>query len=191
MSENINYKNIIESILFAVGESISLKEISNAIELSEKETEGLLKKLQSEYDYQLRGIKIVRLDDSFQMVSRKDYFEYIKKILKEYTVTTLSQAALETLAIVAYRQPVTRSEIEQIRGVSSTSSLDLLIDRGLAKSCGKLDMPGKPSVFKTTKEFLKFAEIEKIEDLPSYEEFMEKQLELDNQSQKELIEEII
>lgn len=178
MSE-IKYKNIIESILFAIGQAVPLKDIAEAISLPVNETQKIIEEMQSEYDYEMRGISIIKVNNSFQMTTRRDYYEYIKKILSEYTITSLSQAALETLSIVAYKQPVTRGEIEQIRGVKSTSSLDLLIDRGLVERAGTLDLPGRPSLFKTTDEFLKFAEISDINKLPAYEEFITKQLEID------------
>ncbi len=113
----------------------------------------------------------MQMDNKYQMLSRNEYFPYIKEILKIAPASFLSQAALETLSIVAYKQPVTRSDIEYIRGVQSSSSLDLLIDRGLVRPSGKLDLPGKPSGFETTEEFLKLMNITSLSELPSYDEF--------------------
>ena len=121
----------------------------------------------------MRGVKLVKADDTYQLTTRSEYFDYVKKVLTNYNTTTLSQAALETLAIVAYKQPVTRLDIELVRGVKSSSSLDLLIDRGLVEQAGKLeDVIGKPMSFKTTNEFLRLAGIENISELPDFENFI-------------------
>ena len=165
--------HIIESILFAVGDRVNIKTIKEALDISEKYAETLLKKLQSEYEFNMRGIKIVKTDDTYQLATRSEYFDYVKKVLTNYNTTTLSQAALETLAIVAYKQPVTRLDIELIRGVKSSSSLDLLMDRGLVEQAGRMeDVIGKPMSFKTTKEFLRLAGIEKLHELPEFENFV-------------------
>lgn len=165
--------HIIESILFAVGDKVHIDTIKKVLNINEKYATSLLKKLQSEYDYNLRGVKLVRTDDTYQLTTRSEYFDYVKQVLTNYNTTNLSQAALETLAIVAYKQPVTRLDIELVRGVKSSSSLDLLIDRGLVEQAGRLeDVIGKPMSFKTTKEFLRLAGIEKISELPDFENFI-------------------
>ena len=165
--------HIIESILFAVGDKVHIDTIKKVLNINEKYATSLLKKLQSEYDYNMRGVKLVRTDDTYQLTTRSEYFDYVKQILTNYNTTNLSQAALETLAIVAYKQPVTRLDIELVRGVKSSSSLDLLIDRGLVEQAGRLeDVIGKPMSFKTTKEFLRLAGIEKISELPDFENFI-------------------
>ncbi len=169
--ENMNEKNILESILFAAGEPVSLTVLTNAIESTPGQTKKILEELKNELDYEMRGVRIIQMDTQYQMTSRGEYFDYIKSVMTHYTSSRLSQAALETLAIVAYRQPVTRAEIEQIRGVQTTSSLNLLVDRGLIEIAGKLDVPGKPLSYATTPEFLKLLNIEKISQLPDYEEF--------------------
>ncbi|WP_329381290.1 SMC-Scp complex subunit ScpB [Anaerofustis butyriciformans] len=165
--------HIIESILFAVGDKVHIDTIKKVLNINEKYATSLLKKLQSEYDYNMRGVKLVRTDDTYQLTTRSEYFDYVKQVLTNYNTTNLSQAALETLAIVAYKQPVTRLDIELVRGVKSSSSLDLLIDRGLVEQAGRLeDVIGKPMSFKTTKEFLRLAGIEKISELPDFENFI-------------------
>lgn len=165
--------HIIESILFAVGDKVHIDTIKKVLNINEKYATSLLKKLQSEYDYNMRGVKLVRTDDTYQLTTRGEYFDYVKQVLTNYNTTNLSQAALETLAIVAYKQPVTRLDIELVRGVKSSSSLDLLIDRGLVEQAGRLeDVIGKPMSFKTTKEFLRLAGIEKISELPDFENFI-------------------
>lgn len=169
--EEINLKYAIEAILFAAGEPVSLNTIVQAIESTPAETKKLINELKLEYDNALRGIRIMQMDNKVQMVSRNDYFDFIKRTLHSSGSALLSQAALETLSIVAYKQPVTRAEIEYIRGVQSSSSLDLLIDRGFVRISGKLDAPGKPMGYETTEEFLKLMNISSIDEMPDFEEF--------------------
>lgn len=190
MGNNLNQDkkimNIMEAILFAVGEAVELDTFVNTIGISKEETMLLLDKLKDEYDYNMRGIKLIQADDTYKLISRNDYFDYIKEVLTNYTTTTLSQAALETLAIVAYKQPVTRVDIEMVRGVKSSSSLDLLVDKGLVECIGRNEnILGKPMCFGTTKEFLRLAGIKNIDELPSFEEFID-----DIQSQIEYINEM-
>ena len=157
--ENTNLKYALEAMLFASGEPLSINAMAQTLEITPSETKKLLNELKDEYDYAQRGIRIMRMDNKYQMLSRNEYFDYIKKILQIAPASFLSQAALETLSIVAYKQPVTRSDIEYIRGVQSSSSLDLLVDRGLVRASGKLDLPGRPSGYETTEEFLKMLNI--------------------------------
>ena len=181
--ENTNLKYALEAMLFASGEPLSINAMAQTLEITPSETKKLLNELKDEYDYAQRGIRLMRMDNKYQMLSRKEYFDYIKKILQIAPASFLSQAALETLSIVAYKQPVTRSDIEYIRGVQSSSSLDLLVDRGLVRASGKLDLPGRPSGYETTEEFLKMLNISSLNELPSYEEFRNGiQLKLDDQS---------
>ena len=181
--ENTNLKYALEAMLFASGEPLSINAMAQTLEITPSETKKLLNELKDEYDYAQRGIRIMRMDNKYQMLSRNEYFDYIKKILQIAPASFLSQAALETLSIVAYKQPVTRSDIEYIRGVQSSSSLDLLVDRGLVRASGKLDWPGRPSGYETTEEFLKMLNISSLNELPSYEEFRNGiQLKLDDQS---------
>ncbi|MFZ7120438.1 MAG: SMC-Scp complex subunit ScpB [Eubacteriaceae bacterium] len=166
-------KAIIESLLFSVGEAISLQEISETLELNHSETKELILSLKDEYDYESRGIQINQINSKFQMCTRPEYYSYINKIMTERNTSGLSQAALETLAIIAYKQPVTRVEVELLRGVKTSSSVQTLIDRNLIKEAGRLDSPGKPIVYETTFEFLRYLGLTSIKELPSYEEFLE------------------
>lgn len=168
-----NFVSIVESILFAMGEPVSLHEIAQAVGTTEAETRKVLDDLMEVYLKGLGGIRIVRLNNRYQMCTNPDNYEYIHELLYEKNKGTLSQAALETLAIIAYKQPVTRMEIESLRGVKSSSSLQTLMDRSLIKEAGKLDAPGKPILYETTMEFLKYANISHIKELPSYHEFVE------------------
>ena len=160
-------KSIIESIMFAYGEPISVKELNYAIneELSPKEIEYMLNLL--------KGIQIIKLEDRYQMCTNKDYTPYIKKVLEPKRKKTLSQATLETLTIIAYKQPITKVEIENIRGVKCDKVLQTLLENSLIREAGRLNKIGKPIIYKTTDEFLKLLNIEKLEDLPPIEEFEE------------------
>ena len=150
-------KSIIESIMFAYGEPISVKELNYAIneELSPKEIEYMLNLLKDEYEEQNRGIQIIKLEDRYQMCTNKDYTPYIKKVLEPKRKKTLSQATLETLTIIAYKQPITKVEIENIRGVKCDKVLQTLLENSLIREAGRLNKIGKPIIYKTTDEFLK------------------------------------
>lgn len=166
-------KNIIEAIMFAYSEPISIKDLNNAIneELSSKEIEIMLNSLIEEYKENNRGIQIIKLQDKYQMCTNKEYSEFVKNILEPKIKKTLSQATLETLTIIAYKQPVTKVEIEEIRGVKSDKVIQTLLENDLIYEAGRLDRIGKPIIYKTTNEFLKLLNIEKLEDLPSIEKY--------------------
>lgn len=166
-------KNIIEAIMFAYSEPISIKDLNNAIneELSSKEIEIMLNSLIEDYKENNRGIQIIKLQDKYQMCTNKDYVEFVKNILEPKRKKTLSQATLETLTIIAYKQPITKVEIEEIRGVKSDKVIQTLLENDLIYEAGRLDRIGKPIIYKTTNEFLKLLNIEKLEDLPSIEKY--------------------
>ncbi len=166
-------KNIIESIMFSYGEPVSIRDLNLAIneELSPKEIEFMLQILINEYKDANRGIQIIRLGDKYQMCSNPEYAEFIKKIMEPSRKKTLTQATLETLIIVAYKQPVTRTDIETIRGVKCDRVVNTLLENNLIYEAGRLDKIGKPIVYKTTNEFLKLLEIESLEELPDREKF--------------------
>lgn len=166
-------KNIIEAIMFAYSEPMSIKDLNNAIneELSSKEIEIMLNSLIEDYKENNRGIQIIKLQDKYQMCTNKDYAEFVKNILEPKRKKTLSQATLETLTIIAYKQPITKVEIEEIRGVKSDKVVQTLLENDLIYEAGRLDKIGKPIIYKTTNEFLKLLNIEKLEDLPSIEKY--------------------
>lgn len=170
-------KHIIESVMFAYGEPISIKELNFIVneELSEKEIELMLNALIEEYSYNNRGIQIIKLENKYQMCTNKAYADYIKKVLEPKKKKTLSQATLETLTIVAYKQPITKVEIEDIRGVKCDKVLQTLLENELIREAGRLNKIGKPIIYRTTDEFLKLLSIEKLEDLPPLEEYSEKE----------------
>ena len=166
-------KSIIEAIMFAYSDPISIKDLNNAIneELSPKEIELMLNDLIQEYKENNRGIQIIKLEDKYQMCTNKDYTEFVKNILEPKRKKTLSQATLETLTIIAYKQPITKVEVEEIRGVKSDKVIQTLIENNLIYEAGRLDKIGKPIIFKTTNEFLKLLNIEKLEDLPPIQKY--------------------
>ncbi|CEH35298.1 SMC-Scp complex subunit ScpB [Romboutsia lituseburensis] len=168
-------KNIIEAVMFAYSEPITIEELNNIIneELSRKEIEIMLNSLIDEYKENNRGIQIIRLENKYQMTTNKDYSEFIKKVLEPKKKKSLSQATLETLTIIAYKQPITKVEIEEIRGVKCDRVVQVLLENELIKEAGRLEKIGKPIIYKTTDEFLKLLSIETLEDLPPLEENQE------------------
>lgn len=166
-------KNIIEAVMFAYSDPISIKELKYIInpELSNKEIEYMLNSLIDEYRDNNRGIQIIKLEDKYQMCTNKTYGSFIKKILEPKKKKSLSQATLETLTIIAYKQPITKVEVEEIRGVKCDKVIQTLVENDLICEAGRLNKIGKPIIYKTTNEFLKLLSIEKLDDLPSLESY--------------------
>ena len=163
----------IEAILFAAGESVPIARISLVLGEDEFTVESCAQQLQKDYADNNRGMRILRLDDKLQMCSAPEYSAYIGKILEQRKPPMLSQAALETLAIAAYFQPVTRAYIEQVRGVDSSYTVSVLCERGLIEECGRLEVPGRPAVFRTTDVFLRTMGISSLDELPALPELSE------------------
>ncbi|MDK2563262.1 SMC-Scp complex subunit ScpB [Romboutsia sedimentorum] len=164
-------KSIIEAIMFAYSDPISIEELNNIIneELSRKEIEFMLNSLIEEYREDNRGIQIIKLEDKYQMTTNKDYSDFIKKILEPNKKKSLSQATLETLTIIAYKQPITKVQVEDVRGVKCDRAIQTLLENELIIEAGRLDKIGKPIIYKTTNEFLKLLSIETLQDLPKLE----------------------
>ena len=160
-------QSAIEAILFTMGDSVDLSRIAATIECDEETTREILHQMMKQYEDANRGIQIIELDDAYQMCTKRDTYEYLIRIAKQPKRHTLSDIQLETLSIVAYRQPVTRLEIEQIRGVKSDYAVNKLIEYGLIEECGRLDAPGHPLVFGTTEEFLRRFSIQSLDELPA------------------------
>ena len=159
-------KQIIESILFAVGREVSLKELSTVLEIAPKDLENIIEEIKNEYESESRGIQIIKVEDSYQMCTKKENYEYIYQIIDKRNKPNLSQAALEILAIIAYNPRITRAEIESIRGVNSDGTMYKLLEHDLIEEAGRLDAPGRPTMYKTTKEFLRLFGYSTLEDLP-------------------------
>ncbi len=164
--EQKKIKGIIESILFAAGREVKINELMSALEVSSDEIINAIDSLKQDYQNEERGIDILKLEDSFQMCTKKEYYEYIYPIFDKRSKPNLSQAALETLSIIAYNPRITRAEIEIIRGVNTDGTIYKLLDYNLIEEAGKLDAPGRPMTYKTSKEFLKMFGISSLDELP-------------------------
>lgn len=159
-------KSIIEAILFAAGRQVSIKELMISLEIPREELENIIVSMQEDYKIQNRGIEIIKLEDSYQLCTKKELYEYLYPILDKRAKPNLSNAALETLAIIAYNPRVTRAEIESIRGVSADACIYKLLEYGLIQEAGKSDLPGKPMTYVTSNEFLKMFGYTSLNDLP-------------------------
>ncbi len=164
--ENDKIKGIIEAILFASGKVITLDELALNLEMDKQEIAGIIEEMIEEYKQQNRGIEIVFVNNGYTLSSKKDYHEYIYSVIDKRAKLSLSQAALEVLAIIAYNPKITRAEIENIRGVSSDASIYRLLEHNLIEEAGKLDIPGKPIAYRVTEEFLKKFGLNTLKDLP-------------------------
>ena len=187
-------KSVIEAILFAAGRIVKEEELVLSLELSPDEIQSIIESMK--LDYKDRGIEIIKVDNGYQLCSKKEFAEYIYPILDKRVKPNLSNAALETLAITAYNPKITRAEIEAIRGVNADASIYKLLEFGLIEIAGKLDAPGRPTIYKTTNEFLRmfgYSSLEELPELPRYKLDENKQIVIDdlieNNEQKENIEE--
>ena len=162
----IDIVSVIEAILFAAGDSVPVARLSLILGVSEEDVSAAAAELQEQYSSQQRGMRILRLEDKLQMCSAPEFAPYISKVLEQRKPPALSQPALETLAVVAYFQPVTRAYIEQVRGVDSSYTVGMLCERGLIEEGGRLDVPGRPVLFRTTDIFLRTMGICSISELP-------------------------
>jgi segregation and condensation protein B len=158
--------SVIEAILFASGESVPIARLSLILSVSEEDVLNAGLELQERYKNEQRGMRILHLDDKLQMCSAPEYAPYISKALEQRKPPVLSQSALETLSVVAYFQPVTRAYVEQVRGVDSSYSVSSLLERGLIEECGRLEVPGRPAIFRTTDVFLRTMGISSLDQLP-------------------------
>ncbi len=159
-------KSIIEAILFSAGRVVETKELMGLLELSNEDVDNIMQNMKSEYEEQNRGIEIIKVENGYQMCSRKEYYDYIYPIFDNRAKPSLSAAALETLSIIAYNPKITRAEIEQIRGVNSDGTIYKLLEYNLIEEVGRLDAPGRPTIYSTTKDFLKMFGMSSIEELP-------------------------
>mgnify|MGYP003306515354 CR=1 FL=1 len=166
---DINYKAILESILFTMGESVGLDKLATAVELDPKQTKAYLDELVEDYANAERGIAIMELDGAYQMCTKPEMYEYLIRIAKQPKKYVLTDVMLETLSIIAYRQPITKLEIEKIRGVKSDHAVNKLIEYNLVCELGRLDAPGRPLLFGTTEEFLRRFSVQSLDDLPGIE----------------------
>ena len=188
-------KQIIESIMFAVGRDISVNELASVLELAPENIEEIVESMRVEFDEAGRGIQIIKVNNGYQLCSRKENYEYIYQIIDKRNKPNLSQAALETLAIIAYNPKITRAEIESIRGVNSDGTIYKLLEHNLIEDVGRLDAPGRPTTYATTKEFLRmfgYSSLEELPELPKYKLDENQQIVIDdlvtNEEKKEEID---
>ena len=163
----------LEAVLFAAGDSVSEGKLCAVLDCDKLTLRTAAQNLADYYDFNLRGIKLLKLDDRYQLASRADYAQAVRNTLETRKPQNLTPAAMEVLAIVAYKQPVTKIYIEQVRGVDSAYTLSSLVDKGLVEDCGRLDVPGRPILYQTTETFLRAFGLSSVSQLPALESFGE------------------
>ena len=157
----------VESILFASGEPVNIERICVALAIDRPTAERILQGLMDYYAYERRGMRLLKIEDCWQLCSAPDYAEAIRRAFEIRKPAKLSQPALEVLTIIAYYQPVTRAYVDQIRGVDSSYTMSLLLDRGMIEECGRLQVPGRPRQYRTTKQFLRSFHLSSLDELPA------------------------
>jgi len=170
--ENFQKKAILEALLFVAGEPVTSSSIAKASEIEESEIKKLMGELISDYRERNSGLQVVEIADGYQMVTNPDLSLWIKRFKNVNQSNKLSQPALETLAIIAYKQPITKLEIDQLRGVNSDGAVKSLMDKKLIKIIGKKETPGRPFLYGTTKEFLQYFGLKNLSDLPPINDFL-------------------
>lgn len=188
--DDINKIAVLEGLLFAVGDDgLSIEQIMSILEIEKEEAFELVSELKKSYEDNSRGIRIHFLGNTFKLTTKSEHHMYYEKLLVNEDNNTLSNSALETLAIIAYNEPITRVQIDEIRGVQTGQLVRKLVAKGLVKECGRSDMPGRPILYKTTSEFLDYFGLSTIDDLPkiSVVEEENKEVDLYNSKYKEEI----
>ena len=184
----------VEAILFAAGGSVETARLASALELDSGEMRDILRRMELRYEEEDRGIRLLELEDAYQMCTKSEMYEYLIRIAKQPKRHVLTDVLMETLSIIAYKQPVTKLEIEKIRGVKSDHAVNKLVEYGLIEEVGRLDAPGRPILFGTTEEFLRSFGVSSVEELPKaspeqmedFKEEAEEELGLPAESQEEL-----
>lgn len=159
-------ESAIKSILFAAGDAVGVERICMTLEADRATVDAVCQRLADQYSYARRGIRLIRLENSYQLCSAPEYADYIRKAFESRRPARLSQSALEVLAIIAYYQPATRAYVDQIRGVDSSYTVGLLMERDLIEECGRLAVPGRPILYRTTQNFLRSFGLSSLEELP-------------------------
>ncbi len=164
--------SVLEALLFLSGELLSISIIKDVLELPESEIKGLMDKLMAEYKERNAGLLIVEIANGYQMVTNPEYADWVKKFRSTHISSKLSIPALETIAIIAYKQPIIRAEIEQLRGVNSDSAIRTLLERRLIKIMGRKEVPGRPFLYGTTREFLQYFGLKDLTELPTLKDII-------------------
>ena len=176
----MNLKGVMEGILFVVGyDWVTLKELQDILGIDTEEIKKIIIELKRDYESSERGIRLSIIGDAFKLTTKKEHKEYYQKLLVNEDSNTLSVQALETLAIIAYNEPITRIRIDEIRGVATAPMIRKLVAKGLIKEAGKSNLPGRPILYKTTNEFLDYFNIENLNDLPKIDEYVNSHDEID------------
>jgi len=166
---------VIEAVLFSVGESVKTEKLAELIGASPEQTKKIINDMKTKMEAENRGVTITEIEDGFQMCSKAEMYEYLIDITKTDRKYTLTDTALETLSIIAYKQPVTRADIEKIRGVDCSHAINRLVELDLVKELGRMDAPGKPILFGTTEQFLRSFGVRSLEDLPEMSQVMKEE----------------
>jgi len=172
VSQKNKYKSIIESLLFMSGDPINIKDLATILNCKQDKVSLLLNEMKNNYSSKDRGIKILIYNKTVQLVTKPENSIYVEKLLKTNVRQSLSQAALETLSIIAYKQPITRVAIDELRGVKSDRAIYTLLEKNIIKECGRLEVSGKPSLYGTTEEFSIFFGLDSIEAIPNLEDLL-------------------
>lgn len=157
---------VLEAVLFAMGEAVEISRLANVIEENVKDTKDILQGMRERYEQEDRGIELAQFEDSVQLCTKADMYEYLIRIAKAPKKMTLTDTVLETLSIIAYKQPITRVEVERIRGVNCDHAINRLLEYGLVTELGRLDAPGRPLLFGTTEQFLRCFGVGSLDELP-------------------------
>lgn len=170
----MNLKAVLEGLLFVVGEDgLDIEEISNILEIKKDEVKELIKELQNDYQKSERGIRIDFLGNKIKLTTKEEHNSYYQKLLTKENSNNLSQASLETLAIIAYNQPITRIGVDNLRGISNKQIIRKLVAKGFIKESGRSNLPGRPILYETTSEFLDYFGLASLDDLPNMRDFLE------------------
>lgn len=170
MDNKIKLKGIIEAVLFTIGESVTLDRLASVLEKEQEELKSVLEEMKKDYSSEERGICLIELDGAYQICTKIETYDYVRKLVSQPKKRSLTDVMLETLSIIAYKQPVTKQEIEAIRGVKCDFAVNKLIEYQLVKELGRLETLGRPIVFGTTEEFLRCFGVSSIEELPDIDE---------------------
>lgn len=180
---------IIESVLFAAGDAVEIEKLADILDVDKKSLKEIIKKMMDAYNDEHRGIHIIQLEDAYQMCTRGEYAPYVSRLAEPRRKQNLSNAAMEVLSIIAYKQPVTRTTIEHIRGVNCDYIVNRLVERNLIEEVGRLDVPGRPLLFGTTREFLRCFGLSSLDELPDFDSFAQNNDEKNEQLEMEIIQE--
>ena len=177
ISTKNRYFSIIESVLFASGNPLNIKEIAHIIECGEEYTYSLLEEMKKTYNENSRGLLLINMKEEYTLVTKPENSIFLQKLLKTNNRQSLSRASLEALAIIVYKQPITRIEIDEIRGVKSDKAIQTLLEKDIIKEAGRKKVPGRPIMYVTTGEFLKYFGLEDLNQMPVLDEFIQKEEE--------------